>query len=118
VQNVCDTFPVDGEEMMATLNLTSLRCERKQDVSGLDEPQITVNGDIVWGPGKMEKESTVPLNVPVSFGEVAQVVLHEMNGNKPKQIGAAQSIRVDRPGSPVNFSTSGAHYILRYNVVD
>jgi hypothetical protein len=36
--------------------------------------------------------------------------------DEPKQIGAAQSIRVDRPGSPVDFSTSGAHYVLYYDI--
>jgi hypothetical protein len=106
----------DGEATVPTLQLTKLVCKRKQDVTGKDEPQITVNGEVVWGPGKMAKDDTRTLNVPVEFGEVAEVKLQEMNGDKPKQIGAAQSIRVDRPGSPVDFSTSGAHYVLYYDI--
>jgi hypothetical protein len=76
-------------------------------VTGLDEPRITVNGDVVWGPGKMAKGDSKTLNISVGFGEVAEVAVQEMNGSKPKQIGAAQLIRVDRPGSPVDCSTSG-----------
>ncbi len=33
---------------MATLELKTLRCIRKNDVSGLDEPRIKVDGDLVW----------------------------------------------------------------------
>jgi hypothetical protein len=103
---------------MPTLHLTKLTCERKQDVTGKDEPRIVVNGEVVWGPGKMAKGDAQPLNVPVDFGEVAEVKVEEMNGDKAKQIGAAQSIRVNRPGSPVDFSTCGAHYVLQYEVLE
>jgi hypothetical protein len=102
---------------MPTMRLTKLYCERKQDVTGEDETQIRVNGIVKWGPGKFEKGESATMNVPVSFGEVAEVKVEEMNGARPKQIGAAQHIRsADEPGSPVNFSTSGAHYVLHYTI--
>ena len=57
------------------------------------------------------------MDVPASFGEVAEVKVEEMNGDKAKQIGAAQLIRsANEPGSPVDFSTSGAHYVLTYTI--
>jgi hypothetical protein len=101
---------------MPTLHITKLECKRKQDVTGQDEPRITVNGDTAWGPGKMDKGDSQPLNVSVDFAEVAEVKVQEMNNNRPKDIGPAQLIRVGRPGSPVDFSTSGAHYVLSYDI--
>lgn len=101
---------------MPTLRLTMLHCERKQDVTGEDETQIRVNGIVKWGPGKFEKGELARMNVPVFFGEVAEVKVEEMNGDKPKQIGAAQSVTARGPGSPLNFSTSGAHYVLHYAI--
>jgi hypothetical protein len=106
------------EKAMTTLHITKLECKRQQDVTGLDEPRITVNGDPVWGPGKMNKGDIKTLNIPVDFGEVAEVKVQEMNNNRAKDIGPAQLIRVDRPGSPVDFSTSGAHYVLSYDIVE
>lgn len=102
---------------MATLELTSLTCVRKQDVTGSDEPRILVNGDVVWN-GSMQKDETenlVPTNIP--FADVADVKLQEMNGNNAKQIGGSVIIQDD----PVSarkaiFKTSGAHYELWYKV--
>jgi hypothetical protein len=105
---------------MSTLSLTSLRCNRKRDLTGKDEPRLMVNGEVVWGGGgqKIEKVQTIRLDLPIEFDEVAQVRLEEMNqnGDDPHQIGGTVAIRVDRPGSPVEFGTSGAHYELHYFV--
>jgi|Tabmets5t2r1_1033131.scaffolds.fasta_scaffold06108_7 hypothetical protein len=105
---------------MATLNLTSLRCNRKRDITGKDEPRLTVNDEVVWGGGgqKIEKGQTIRLGLEVDFEDVANVRLDEMNssGDDPHQIGSTVAIRVDRPGSPVEFGTSGAHYELHYFV--
>ena len=105
---------------MATLFLTSLHCERKQDVVGKDEPRIVVNDDVAWGPDAMEKNQTknlIPASVP--FDDEAEVKLQEMNGSTPKQIGATHTIRADRPSAqPAVFKTSGAHYELYYRVVN
>ena len=107
---------------MPTLQLDTLTCIRKQDLTGDDEPQIVVDGDVVWGPRKMNpndqedapRERT--LDIPIPFADVVEVKLQEMNGDNPKQIGASQYIRVDRPRSPVEFSTSGARYELAYTI--
>lgn len=42
---------------MAKLTITKLHCERKQDVTGKDEPEIFVAGQSVWS-GKMGKGET------------------------------------------------------------
>jgi hypothetical protein len=101
---------------MATLELTSLDCVRKQDVSGSDEPRIKVDGDVVWN-GVMNKGATRILSVKTSFTGSVAVELEEMNGTNAKQIGATAIIRDNgTPGSPVAFKTSGAHYDLHFEV--
>jgi hypothetical protein len=102
---------------MATLELTSLHCVRKQDVSGNDEPRIKIDGAVVWN-GVMNKGETRNLR-PASrdFDSSASVKLEEMNGTTPKQIGTIATIR-ETGGNPqpVVFKTSGAHYELYYEV--
>jgi hypothetical protein len=104
---------------MATLQLTSLHCQRKQDVTGADEPRIVVDGKVAWR-GVMNKgdtENLVPTNVP--FDDVAEVKLQEMNGDKAKQIGATIEISATQPSAqPAVFKTSGAHYELYYSIVN
>jgi hypothetical protein len=107
----------EGEPTMATLELTELHCVRKQDIDGFDEPQIKVNGAVVWN-GAMKKGDTRNLRpTSVGFSGTATVKLEEMNGSKAKEIGTPQSIR-DSGGNaqPVVFKTSGAHYELYFEV--
>lgn len=102
---------------MATLNLTSLTCLRRQDLTNNDEPQIVVDGKVKWN-GVIKKGQTVNL-VPtnVSIGTVAKVVLNELDGKKSKQIGQEAQIDVEHPGAqPLVFKTSGAHYELFYSL--
>jgi hypothetical protein len=103
---------------MPTLHIFKLECERRQDITGLDEPVIVVDGDRVWGPGKMAKGDSKTLDLSIDFDDVVAVKVQEMDGNKGKDIGPEQFIRVDRPGSPVDFATSGAHYVLYYDIVE
>lgn len=102
---------------MATLELTSLHCKRKQDVTGKDEPRITVDGNEKWS-GVMEKDETknlVPTNIPFT-GKVV-VRLDEMNGDNPTPIGGALVVSSTGAGpQPHDFKTSGAHYQLYYRV--
>jgi hypothetical protein len=110
---------------MPALQLDTLTCIRKQDLTGDDEPRLVVDGEVVWGPRKMNPndQEDAPRELalgtdPIPFAGVVEVKLEEMNGNRPKQIGLSQYIRVDRPGSPVEFSTSGARYELAYTIQD
>jgi hypothetical protein len=102
---------------MATLRLISVTCVRKRDITGKDEPRIKVDGDVVWN-GVMTKGDTdnlVPLAIP--FDDSVELKLEEMNGDEPKQIGSAVTLRADRPAvSPAVFKTSGAHYELSFQV--
>lgn len=101
---------------MPTLELIKLKCIRKQDVTGKDEPRIKVDGDPVWN-GVVSKDSEVKIGVQVPFTGSAQVVAEEMNNTKPKQIGDAALVR--ETGNPefLTFKTSGAWYQVEIAVV-
>jgi hypothetical protein len=102
---------------MATLELTSLHCIRRQDLNGDDEPRIKVDGAVVWNGVMNKGESRNLRPTAVEFDSSATVKLEEMNGTNPKQIGTVATIR-DGSGNPqpVVFKTSGAHYELYYEV--
>jgi hypothetical protein len=103
-------------KVMATLELISLYCHRKQDVSGKDEPRLKVDGDVIWN-GVMEKGSDRNLrDTSVPFEDSTKVKLEEMNGDKPKQIGAEATIRESGNPDSVQFKTSGAWYELFFEV--
>lgn len=99
---------------MSELNFTSLRCLRQQDVSGVDEPRLVVDGRTVWN-GAIDRgrshEWRPPLSVTFDGSVVVQV--DEMNGDNPKRIGEPVTITA-KSSSPAVFKTSGAHYELHY----
>lgn len=101
---------------MATLELVSLHCHRKQDVSGKDEPRLKVDGVMVWN-GVMNKDDDASLRpTTADFEDTASVVLEEMNGDNPKKIGATATIRESGNPTSVHFKTSGAWYELFFEV--
>lgn len=102
---------------MAFLELGTLECVRKQDVSGKDEPRIKVDNVVRWGPGKMEKGEIDTVNKKVKFAGNADVELEEMNGNKSKKIGQSLIVSSNVVHNQVHdFSLSGAHYKLTYSI--
>jgi hypothetical protein len=100
---------------VATLDLKTLRCIRKQDVTGRDEPRIKVDGNPVWN-GVVAKDGSVDIGVEVTFEDTVSVIAEEMNNTKPKQIGAAVNVR--ETGNPkfLTFKTSGAWYEVDFAV--
>jgi hypothetical protein len=90
-----------------------LRCNRKRDLTAKDEPRLRVNDEGRLGRRRPEDRGGLddPAGLAIDFDDVAEVGLDEMNenGDDPHQIGETVAIRVDRPGSPVEFGTSGAH---------
>jgi hypothetical protein len=104
---------------MATLELISLHCVRQQDVTGYDEPELFVNGNSVYGPGRVKKGGTIPLRPrTAAFNGAATVRLTEVNPGKDKELGAI-SVNDDQLNKELTgeFHTSGSHYELTYKVV-
>jgi hypothetical protein len=100
---------------MATLELTTLRCIRKQDITGKDEPRIKVDGTPVWN-GVVAKDDSVTIGVTVPFEGEATVIAEEMNNTKPKQIGAAVIVRESGNPKFMTFKTSGCWYEVDFVV--
>jgi len=100
---------------MANLKLKTLRCIRKQDITGKDEPRIKVEGQAVWN-GVVSKDGSVNIGVDIAFTGQASVTAEEMNNTKPKQIGDAVLVR--ETGNPkfMTFKTSGCWYEVDFEV--
>lgn len=100
---------------MAKITLTKLTCERKQDVTGQDEPVLYIAGQEVW-EGKMGKGDTRYPNEPRYFDHSVHVELKERNKNKYKPLGS-WTIRDDAEGEKMlTASSSGYHYKVWYEV--
>lgn len=82
---------------MARINFTSLKCVRKQDVTGKDEPEIWLDGKKKWD-GVMKKGETVVL-IPLfeDFEDSIKVELKERNPNSTKLLGT----KTARPAGPI-----------------
>lgn len=100
---------------MANLELKTLRCKRKQDITGKDEPRIKVDGSAVWN-GVVAKDGSVHIGVTVPFNDEVSVIAEEMNNTKPKQIGDAVVVRESGNPAFMTFKTSGAWYEVDFEV--
>ena len=70
---------------MATIKITTLKCIRKQDVSGDDEPKIFLGSLFAWD-GKIGKGESLHPNCTRGFSDNILVELKEVNGNNEKQV--------------------------------
>ena len=100
---------------MANLNLKQLRCIRKQDITGKDEPRLKVDGTPVWN-GVVTKGGSVDIGVDFPFEKEASVIAEEMNNTKPKQIGTPVIVRESGNPKFMTFKTSGAWYEVDFEV--
>jgi hypothetical protein len=100
---------------MATLELKQLRCLRKQDITGKDEPRIKVDGSPVWN-GVVANNGSVVIGITIPFVGEASVIAEEMNNSKPKQIGTAVIVRETGNPKIMTFKTSGCWYEVDFEV--
>ena len=101
---------------MAKVTLTKLKCIRKQDISGQDEPVLFIAGQEVW-EGKMGKDEDRPLDESRRFNNSVLVELKERDKKKDKLL-KSWTIN-DTPktdGKTLTASSSGFHYELSYAV--
>jgi len=105
---------------MARFDSDTLKCVRKQELIGKDEIKVTVNGVTIL-ERKMEKDQLVRCDYLLTFGEGEQVAVEvlERDGTKYKAIGPVQHISSGEAGTGQqtrDFTTSGTHYELSYEV--
>jgi hypothetical protein len=100
---------------MAKITLTQLICERKQDVSGDDEPVLYIAGQEVW-EGKIGKGKSRFPDESRNFDHSVLVELKERNDKKYKLLGS-WTVRDEAEGKKMlTASSSGYHYKLWYEV--
>jgi hypothetical protein len=100
---------------MANLYLKQLRCKRKNDLSGLDEPRIWCDSTKVYN-GAVAKDGTDPINANFPFEGDVEVRCEEMNGTKGKQIGDSVTVRESGNPSFLTFKTAGTWYEVDFEV--
>ena len=102
---------------MSTIKITTLKCIRRQDVSGFDEPEIHLGGLFAWD-GKIGKGESLHPNCTRGFSDNIVVELREVNGNNKKQLG--QWTVSDNPtpagNAPLTATSSGFHYEVYFDV--
>ncbi len=97
------------------LDLVKLKCIRKQDTVGRDEPKIVVDGRTVYGPGDIGKGETITLNRTALFSGSAQVQLVEVDTGNDDDMGTITvrgSAQVDRGNQVGEFHRTHADYQL------
>lgn len=102
---------------MATIKITTLKCIRKQDMSGDDEPKIYLGSLFAWD-GKIGKGESLHPNCTRGFSDNILVELKEVNGNREKQLGKWTVSDTPTPvgNAPLTATSSGFHYEVYYDV--
>jgi hypothetical protein len=102
---------------MATLKLTSIRCHRKHDVAGDDEPVLRIDSAKVWdGVMNTNQDQVKTVNKSHVFTGTASVTLDELSNGKYKQIGGAFPVKESGNAASMNFKTAGTHYEVFFTV--
>ena len=103
---------------MASIKITTVKCIRKQDVSGKDEPRLYIAGQQVWD-AKMGKGDDLHPNVSRDFSNSVLVELKEQNNNKSeKSLGRWTVADTPTPAGnpPLTATSSGYHYEVYFDV--
>ncbi|HEU5474713.1 MAG TPA: hypothetical protein VFV67_29045 [Actinophytocola sp.] len=102
---------------MATLKLNSIRCHRKHDVIGDDEPVLKIDSAIVWNEVMNTNQDQVrSVNVTRVFKGTTSVTLDEVSNGKSLQIGAAFPVKETGNPASMQFKTAGTHYEVFFTV--
>jgi hypothetical protein len=103
---------------MATVTFTALKCERKHDVTGSDEPEIWIGSRMIWN-GVMKKGDTEQFVLEENFDNSIKVAMKERNGDRDDHkfldLGTV-TITTNSRGPIATYKTTGAHYELSYFV--
>ncbi|MDN5760858.1 MAG: hypothetical protein L0H41_00880 [Microlunatus sp.] len=102
------------------LELEKLKCIRKQDTVGRDEPELKVDGVTVYGPGNLGKGDSVTLNRSALFITNALVQLIEVDAGSNDDMGTVTvkgSADVGKGSRVKEFHRTHSDYELTYEVV-
>ncbi len=103
---------------MPTLILKTLKCNKKQDSFGADDPYLCVDGKKIWGPIKAVKDETLIINENLQFRGHAVIQLWEKD-IAPDDLLGSHTVNKDEAGKgklEADFTEEGADYVLVYEV--
>src|SRR5262245_13634755 len=103
---------------MASIKITTVKCIRKQDILGQDEPRLYIAGLQVWD-AKMAKGDVLHPNVSRTFRDEVAVELREQDNNKSEKSLGKWTVNntptaVGNP--PLTVASSGYHYEVYFDV--
>jgi hypothetical protein len=103
---------------MATIVLTNIHCQNKQDSISEDEIVVHVNGAKVAGPIGVHQGDTVKLGTRVHFDGTARVQLLELDANSaPDDLGTNPVNDAPVTDRTLAFNkASHASYSMKYSV--
>lgn len=102
---------------MATLRLNTIRCHRKHDVVGNDEPVLKIDSAKVWNQVMNTNQDQVrTVNVTHVFTGTTSVTLDEESNGKSLQIGSAFPVKESGNPPSMQFKTAGTHYEVFFTV--
>jgi hypothetical protein len=107
-----------GIDNMATLTIDTVKCIRKQDVMGKDEPILYIAGQPVWNE-KMGKGDSRSPKVSRAFSNSVIVELKEQDNNQEKSLGkwTIEDTPTIANNAPLTATSSGYHYEVHFDVV-
>jgi hypothetical protein len=123
MENTVETAPEaksGSKTKQYRLQLSSLKCVRKQDTIGDDDPQLFVNGVSVYGPGSIGKGETVNLQGRTAvFTSVAHIALVEVDPGADDDLGVvtATAQQSGRGAQQGEYHLPHADYQINYQVV-
>lgn len=93
------TFVVTEDEQSSSyLEIFSLKCNDAQEVT--DEPYITLNDRVIWGPAKMKTGEHQRIDRELSYHDHAFVEVWESDSRRSDKIGSSHDLAVYTGGPP------------------
>lgn len=94
---------------MAKLTITKVTCLRKQELVGMDEPVLEIDGHEVWSD-KMSKGDDASVNVSKTFDDSVTIQLLERDNNKDKTLNTWTVAATPKGSRTLTATSSGYHY--------
>lgn len=106
-------FGGEGDALVATLKIDSLKCNTTEDNLGADHAYIVVNGERVWGPFRINDGESLGVGVERSFGNQVTIELWDEDSPDQDDLLGRHVVRPGMGGS-LTFNNDGSDYNMSY----
>lgn len=106
---------------MATLKLKSIQCIETEDNWGADDAYIKVNGELVWGPNKINDGQSQIINKDITFVNSASIELFDKDDADPDDhlgTNIAWASEIGQGEKTVFFNADDCNYRLVYLITN